>query len=127
MEPSSIRNEPNQITATLETFRTSITTGNASAISRPARRAVSVTSALAFANRAVSMSSRTKARTTRMPVSCSRSTRLTASIRVCISRNSGTIRVMISPTPSSSTGTLTAMSQDSWRVLPDGHDRRRRC
>ena len=113
MEPSSIRNEPNQITATLETFSTSITTGNASAISRPARSAVSVTSSLACANRAVSMSSRTNARTTRMPVSCSRSTRLTVSIRFCIFRNSGTIRMMMRPTAISSTGTLTAISQDS--------------
>ncbi len=48
-----------------------------------------------------------------MPVSCSRSTRFTVSIRVCISRNSGTIRVTISPTATSSTGTLTAISQDS--------------
>ena len=115
MEPSWIRNAPNQITATDETFSTSITVGNASAISRPARRAVSVTSSLARAKRAVSTSSRTNARTTRMPVSCSRSTRFTVSIRVCMSRNSGTIRVMISPTPASSTGTLTAISQDSCR------------
>ncbi len=113
MEPSWIRNAPNQITATEETFRTSITVGKASAMSRPARRAVSVTSALACPNRAVSTSSRTKARTTRMPVSCSRRTRLTVSIRVCMSRNSGTIRVMMSPTDTSSTGTLTAISQDS--------------
>ncbi len=115
MEPSSIRNAPNQITAALETLSTSITVGNASAMSRPARRAVSVTSSLARAKRAVSTSSRTKARTTRMPVSCSRSTRLTVSIRVCMSRNSGTIRIMIDPTAARSTGTLTAISQDSCR------------
>ena len=113
MDPSSIRNEPNQITATLEMFRTSMTVGNMSAMSRPARSATSVTSALARAKRAVSMSSRTNARTTRMPVSCSRSTRFTVSILACILRNSGTIRVTMSPTAISSTGTHTAISQDS--------------
>ena len=48
-----------------------------------------------------------------MPVSCSRSTRFTVSMRVCIRRNSGTIRAMISPTAINSTGTLTAINQDS--------------
>ena len=37
-------------------------------------------------------SSRTKARTTRMPVICSRRTRLTQSTDSCIERNCGTIR-----------------------------------
>lgn len=113
MEPSSIRNDPNQITATLEMFMTSMTTGNMSAISRPARSATSVTSSFALPNRSDSMSSRTKARTTRIPVSCSRSTLFTASIRTCILRNSGTIRVTISPTQTSSTGTATAINHDS--------------
>ena len=44
-----------------------------------------------------SCGSRTNARTTRMPVICSRSTRLIWSMRVCSSRNFGTIRTMISP------------------------------
>ena len=113
IEPSSIRNAPNQITATLETLSTSMTIGNMSAIRRPARSATSVTSAFATSNRSVSRASRTNARMTRMPVSCSRSTRLTVSMRVCILRNSGTIRTMMSPTATSSTGTLTAISQDS--------------
>ena len=91
MSPSSTRWPPNQSTATLETFSTSITMGNISAISRPARIAVSVSSALASANRLVSNGSRTKARTTRMPEICSRSTRLTTSMRSCIRRNCGTI------------------------------------
>ena len=84
-EPSWTRNEPNQITATLDTLSTSITIGNISANSRPALSAVSVTWSLAVRKRAVSTSSRTNARTTRMPLSCSRSTRLTRSIRSCIS------------------------------------------
>ncbi len=43
-------------------------------------------------NRFCSSGSRTKARTTRMPVICSLSTALTRSTRTCISRNAGTIR-----------------------------------
>ena len=58
------------------------------------------------------MFSRTNARITRMPVSCSRNTWLTTSIRFCMSRNSGTMREMIRPIEISSTGTLTAISQD---------------
>ncbi len=53
-------------------------------ISRPTRSAVRVRSALAAPNRAVSCGSRTNARTTRMPEICSRSTRFTMSMRVCI-------------------------------------------
>ena len=113
-EPSCTRKLPNQITATLETFSTSITIGNISAKRRPAFSAVSVTSSLAAVKRSVSTSSRTKARTTRMPVSCSRSTRLTRSIRTCILRKSGIIRLMMIPTATSRMGTLTAISHDSW-------------
>ncbi|GAB3807606.1 hypothetical protein GCM10027605_38250 [Micromonospora zhanjiangensis] len=87
--------------------------GKSSAISRPARNATEVRSSLAAANRSVSYGSRTNARTTRMPVICSRSTRLTVSIRVCISRNNGTIRRMIRPRASTRTGTQTTISQDS--------------
>ena len=68
-----------------------ITIGKIVAINRPADVAVSVSSALARAKRAVSYGSRTNARTTRMPVICSRRIRLTLSIRVCISRNNGPI------------------------------------
>ena len=56
--------------------------------------------------------SRTNARTTRMPVICSRSTRLTQSMRSCISRNCGIIRRMIRPIATTITGTLTSISQD---------------
>ena len=122
MDPSWIRKDPNQITATLETFSTSITTGNASAISRPARNAVSVTSSLARANRAVSMSSRTKERTTRMPVSCSRSTRFTVSIRFCICRNSGTIRTVIRPDGDQQHRDTDGNQPGQLDVLPDRHD-----
>ena len=48
-----------------------------------------------------------------MPVICSRSTRLTTSILVCISRNSGRIRITTSPTDKPSSGTATTTSQES--------------
>ena len=115
IEPSSTRNAPNQMTATLETLSTNITIGNMSAKSRPARRPRSVTSAFACSKRSVSTSSRTNARITRMPMSCSRSTRLTVSILACICWNSGTSRNTTMPMAMSSTGTATAMSQLSCR------------
>ncbi len=118
ISPPSTRAAPNQSTAMLETLRISITVGKMSAVSRPTRSDVSVSAWLASANLRVSSRSRTKARTTRMPVSCSRSTRLTVSMRSCIARNWGTMRVMIRPIDTSSAGTQTSMSQDrprSWR------------
>ncbi|GAB3604206.1 hypothetical protein GCM10027411_22820 [Microbacterium aureliae] len=111
--PSWIWKAPNQITATLETFSTSITAGNISAIRFPARSAADITSPLAAANRARSWSSRTKARTTRMPASCSRMTWLTRSIRCCIRAKAGTMRQTISPTITSRTGMVTAISHAS--------------
>ncbi len=48
-----------------------------------------------------------------MPASCSRITRLTASMRTCILRKYGTARLMMSPTASSSTGTATTRIHDS--------------
>ena len=47
-----------------------------------------------------------------MPVICSRSTRLTTSIRVCISRNSGRIFRITRQIEMASSGTATATSQD---------------
>ena len=69
-------------------------------------------SLFARANRAVSYGSRTNARTTRMPVICSRRMRLTTSIRLCISRNSGPIFLMIRKIENASTGIATATSQE---------------
>ena len=111
--PLSTRCPPNQMTATLETFTTSITSGNMVAIQRPARTATSVRSPLATAKRCASCGSRTNARTTRMPVICSRRTRLTSSMRDCISRKLGTIRLTTSPTERKSSGTTTARIQPS--------------
>ena len=92
---------------------TSITTGNIPACQRPARTATSVRSSLAPRKRRVSASSVTNARTTRTPVICSRSTRLTSSIRSCISRKLGTIRLTMKPIGRPSAGTIAATSQDS--------------
>ena len=92
-----------------------MTAGNISAISRPTRSAASVNSVLAIPKRQFSCRSRTNARTTRMPVICSRSTRLTASMRVCMRRNPGTIFAMITPIERASAGTATTRIQDSRR------------
>ncbi len=112
ISPLSTRAAPNHSTATLETLRISITVGKMSAVSRPTRSAVPVSASFASANRRVSSRSRTKARTTRMPESCSRSTWLTRSMRVCIARNCGTMRVTIRPIEMSSAGTQTSISHD---------------
>ena len=99
-------------TAAEEMLRTSITVGNMNACSRPVRRATSVRSSLAAPKRWTSVGSRTNARTTRMPVICSRSTWFTASIRSCILRNPGTIWEMTVPMAITSTGMLTVSTSD---------------
>ena len=77
--PSPTRCPPNQMTPTIVTSSTSITSGNSRTKSRPTRSPTQAMSVLASSKRSVSASSRTKARMTRMPVSCSRITRLMAS------------------------------------------------
>ncbi len=113
MAPDSTRCPPNHSTPTEATLATSITTGNTPACQRPARTATTVSSSLARAKRRVSCSSRTKARTTRTPVTCSRSTRLTSSMRTCITRKLGTICRTMSPTRRASTGTTSTISHES--------------
>jgi hypothetical protein len=93
-------------------LRISSTAGNIVASQRPARIATTVRSSLAAAKRWVSCGSRTNARTTRTPVICSRSSRLTSSMRPCINRKLGTIRVTMNATEASSAGIATASSQD---------------
>ena len=110
--PESTRDAPNHSTATLETLSTSITVGKINAIRRPARTDVSVSCWFAAPKRSASTGSRTKARTTRTPEICSRSTRLTLSMRSCIRRNCGTMRRTIAAMSTASTGTLTASSHD---------------
>ena len=86
-----MRLAPSHRTATLEALIRKLTVGNIDDISRPARSETEVRSSLAELKRCTSSGSRTNARTTRMPVICSRSTRLTWSMRSCISRKAGTI------------------------------------
>ena len=93
-------------------FTTSITSGNMVAIQRPARIETSVSPSFASANRWVSRGSRTNARTTRMPLICSRRIRFTSSMRLCTSRKLGTICETTSPTERNSAGTTTASSHD---------------
>ncbi len=114
MVPLAMRWPPNQTTATLDKLVTSMTAGNMSAISRPAPSDTSNRSSFATANLARSAGSRTKARITRTPAICSRSTLLMASIRSCMSRNSGRILEMIRVTSTPSTGTATTRMDDSF-------------
>ena len=107
-----MRSAPSQMAATLEALSTSMTMGNRNAISWPARSAVAVTSWLTPAKRSLSSGSRTNARTTRIPVICSRSTSLSESMRICITRNCGTMRRITLPTPSSRAGMLTSRMPD---------------
>ena len=82
-------------------------------MSRAARIDVAVRRSLASANRALSTGSRVKARTTRIPVICSRSTALTRSMRSCIFRNAGFMAAMIEPMTMISRGMTTHSSTDS--------------
>ena len=101
------------MTPTLATLDTTITSGNIAAIHRPARTDIAVRSSLDSANRRVSSGSRTNARTTRMPVICSRSTRLTSSSRSWTNRNAGIMLDTTTPMQTNSTGTTTTTSQES--------------
>ena len=88
MSPVAIRSAPNQTAAALDRFTVSITVGNMNAISRPVRNAVSVELVVrGLEPVGLGRFSRTNARTTRMPVICSRRIWFTRSIRVCISVN----------------------------------------
>ena len=122
--PWLMRLAPNQITATLDTLTTTVTVGNITAISRPAFSDVEVSTSFATRNRSVSSGSRTKARTTRTPVSCSRRIWLMRSMRSCMRRNCGIIREIVVPTASRSTGIATTRIHDrptSWlraRMMP---------
>ena len=78
------RSAPIHNTAMLEKLTIKPTVGNIDDISRPERNETSVKPALASAKRSVSCGSRTNARTTRMPLICSRRTELMRSIRICI-------------------------------------------
>ena len=112
ISPASIRWPPNHSTATVERFRTTITTGKSAAIQRPTYSETSVSSSLATAKRARSNGSRTNARITRMPPSCSRITWLMRSSRFCARRNAGSVLATTNATAPASSGTATATSHD---------------
>ena len=109
--PASTWMPPNQITPTTVTFSTSIASGNSSTNNEPTLRPTTMMSWFASRKRSASMLSRTNARTTRTPVSCSRRIRLMASSLAWNARNSGTMRLTISVATSSRPGTATAISQ----------------
>ena len=103
---------PNQTTPVMVTSSTRMVAGNRKTNSWPTLSPTREMSRLASSKRSVSACSRTKARTTRIPVSCSRSTRLMVSRRSWKERNSGTMRRTVEPTTRRITGAATAMSQD---------------
>ncbi len=113
VSPASIRLAPIHTAATLERFSTSITLGNSSACSRPARNDVSVRLSLATPKRSPSSGSRTNARTTRIPVICSRSTWLTRSMRSCMNSNCGIRRATTSPMLNTRAGIATMRISES--------------
>ena len=113
ISPLAMRLPPNQTTATLDRFITSMSAGIISAKIRLTRSVVSVRSAFASANRASSCSVRTNARITRMPVRFSRSTRLMRSILTCMARNNGTALTITPPMRAIMIGTITSSSSDS--------------
>lgn len=95
-----------------------MTTGNISASRLPVFSCISVRSALDLRNRSFSYSSRTKALITRLPVICSRRTRLTVSRRTCMARNSGRSFRTISVTQMPSVGTTAISTPDSGTSRP---------
>ena len=82
---------------------------------------VLVSAALASVKRAASCRSRTNARTTRMPMICSRITPFTSSMFSCIRSNSGMSRLASTPTMTTRSGTDTHTSHDrpgsSWIAM----------
>ena len=107
---------PIHSTATLDALMMKLTVGNIADISRPPRSDTSVRSALADSNRTFSCGSRTNARTTRMPVICSRITRFTWSIRSCILRNAGTMNDTRMPSRIAQVGIANTSTIESWRL-----------
>ena len=113
ISPLSMRPAPNQMAATLDVLSTVKTIGNMNAISRPALSERTVRSSLVCLKRSASWGSRPKARTTRMPMICSRRTSLTRSIFSWMAWNCGIIRQTTVPTPSTRAGMATSSRSDS--------------
>ena len=110
--PLWMRPAPAHTTATPVRCSTAITAGMFSAIKRPARSAVPVSSSLARAKRERSASSRTKARMTRRPLICSRKMPLILSSWACMRPNRGIARAMSEATTNASRGTATSSRPD---------------
>ena len=116
--PWSTRWPPNQRTAAVARLRMSMMTGNIVTKTRPIFRLSFVRAVLASVKRFDSKSSRPKARTTRMPAICSRSSPLMLSSFCCIFLNSGMSSAAMTATTTASTATATMTSHDipaSWR------------
>ena len=115
MSPASIRMPPNHITPTLPMFITNMTNGKSTANKVPMVNASRMMSPLAWSKRLRSRGSRVNALITRMPVICSRTTRLMVSILTWLSWKSGVIRQISTPITEPSATTATRISHDSTR------------
>ena len=119
IRPALIRSEPNHTTATLEILIINVAVGNINDCKRPPRSATSVTAALASLKRCFSSGSRTKARTIRIPVSCSRRISLMRSMRSCILRKVGTMLPIMIPSRTARIGIANIKIRDnpkSWCI-----------
>ena len=113
ISPWSTRCPPNHSTAAVARCMIMLTTGNIRTNSAPMRSEISVRSWFARRKRSVSNGSFTNARTTRMPVICSRSTPLMPSRRSCMVRNHGMSLAISNPSITPITGMETHTSHDS--------------
>ena len=113
--PSAMRWAPNHTMATLAPLMISIMLGNVSANSRVTASVVAVRSALASVKRASSSPVRTNARTTRMPVRFSRSTRFRVSILSCTSGRAARTHAARAAMTAAISGTTTSSRPDSRR------------
>ena len=112
MSPLSTRSPPNHHTPTVEAFMMSMTIGTSSEKKVPIRKPRSMSDWLAVSKRLRSRRSRTKARMTRMPLSCSRTTWLMRSMLLWFFRKAGVIWRMMAPTRTMRTATATATIHD---------------
>ena len=112
MSPASMRRPPNQYTPMLARFIMTVTEGMSRAKRRPMDSDVAVNSSLAAPNTPRRSFWRTKARMTRTPWICSRMTRLTRSIRSCMTLKWGRSRPRRMPTTTSRSGMRTRMRPD---------------
>ena len=111
--PDSMRCPPNHMMAMLKMLVMNHMIGPRAPMRKPTGSRTPLVSVFAFSKRCDSVLSRTKARTTRTPVTCSRITRLMASSLACSRLNSGPILEKMMPVTSSTIGRMTAMDQVS--------------